>query len=100
MCKNYKYEHFRNNEEAFMSSWNTRTGPILEPHVCRNLFSCKANVLSNAGQVVRKDLCPGRVEHMKAVPSFSVMRGDSSFFYFNTGPVTQHLLCRGLLSTQ
>lgn len=99
-CKNYKYEHFRNNEEAFMFFGNTRTGTILEPHVCRNLFSCKANVLSNAARVVRKDLCPGSVEHMKAVQSFSVMRGDSSFFCFNTGPVTQHLLCRGLLLTQ
>lgn len=34
------------------------------------------------------------------VLGFPVMRGDSSFFYFNTGPVTQHLLCRGLLLTQ
>lgn len=34
------------------------------------------------------------------VLGFSVMRGDGSFFYFTTGPVTQHLLCRGLLLTQ
>lgn len=40
-CKNYKYKHFRNNEETFMFFGNTRTGTILEPHVCRNLLLCK-----------------------------------------------------------
>lgn len=72
-CKNYKYEHFRNNE-AFVFFWNTRTGTILGPHVCTNLFSCNANVLSNAARIVRKDLFWQRGAHESHPEFFSHAR--------------------------
>lgn len=72
-CKNYKYEHVRNNE-VFMFFWNTRTGTILGPNVCTNLFSCNANVLSNAARVVRKDLFWQRGTHESHPEFFSHAR--------------------------